>query len=196
MMSWKITLGKPGETYVVGKRWIKKNISKSKRYSKAMHKEKECPGAIYDIGSHYLPDSPNERKKLWVCLETGRLLKSTPDLIPRPKINFEHKKKAPQSPIPVIKKKPKPMVQPKPEPESEIIPEPEVLKPIIPKATKETSVSEIKGIGQAAFDKLSEANIRTIGDLLSRHSQEIATLIGRKSDAQIKKWQETAKEML
>ncbi len=46
------------------------------------------------------------------------------------------------------------------------------------------------------FDKLAAAGVNTIGDLISKHSQEIATLIGRKSDVQIKKWQENAREML
>ncbi|MFX0171928.1 MAG: hypothetical protein ACFE9L_08410 [Candidatus Hodarchaeota archaeon] len=94
---------------------------------------------------------------------------------------------------PVIEK-PKPESVPKVEPE----PKPEVLPtvPAAPAATKSTSITEVKGIGKAAFEKLSAANITTIGDLLSKHSQEIASLIDRKSDAQIKKWQETAKAML
>jgi predicted RecB family nuclease len=90
----------------------------------------------------------------------------------------------------VTKPKPKPKVEPKPE----LIPEPK--KPTEPSVTESTSVNQVKGIGEAAFDKLSSAGIKTIGDLLKKHSQEIATMIGRKSDSQIKKWQENARAML
>jgi predicted flap endonuclease-1-like 5' DNA nuclease len=196
-MAWKITLGKPGDTYIIGKRWLKKKIPKINRTSKALHKE-SCPGAIYDIGFHYIPDEPEKQQHLWVCMETGQIFKKTPKLVPyakpkpkkvEPKPVVKEKKEVP----PVIKKpKPVPKVEPIPEPEPEVLP----TEPVAPAATKSTSVEEVKGIGKAAFEKLSESNITTIGDLLSRHSQEIATLIGRKSDAQIKKWQENAKSML
>ena len=196
-MSWKLTLGKPDNTYIIGKRWLKKNIPKSKKIAKANHKEK-CPGAIYDLGERYLPDKPEKPQQLWICMETGSLLTKTPSVIniPKPK-----PKKAIPTPIVQPKKKPTPVKKapkPMPEPEPELIPEaePEEIAPVKPKFTKETSVSEVKGIGQAAFDKLSAAGIKTIDNLLGKHSQEIATLIGRKSDAQIKKWQDTALAML
>ena len=195
-MSWKITLGKPNDPYIIGKRWIKKHISKSSKIPKAFHKEDECPGAIYDIGMHYLPDDPEDRQNLWVCIETGKLMKSPPKTVARPKI----RPKKPNQKIQQIQPKPKPEIKVpkkeepvKPEPTPEPLPEPEPPKPL---ATKETSISEIKGIGKAAYEKLTAAEIATIDDLLGKHSQEIATLIGRKSDAQIKKWQETARSMI
>ncbi|MHA2174254.1 MAG: hypothetical protein ACXAB2_06495 [Candidatus Hodarchaeales archaeon] len=192
-MSWKITLGKPGDTYIIGKRWVKKNIPKKNRTAKVNHKE-SCPGAIYDLGERYLPDSPNKLQHLWVCLETGTIIKKKPSIIaipkPKPKkIKPVEPKKPKKKPTPV-KKAPEPVPEPKP------IPKPKVVAKAEPKFTKDTSVNEVKGVGKAAFDKLSSAGITTLNDLLSKHSQEIATLIGRKSDAQIKKWQDTALAML
>lgn len=191
-------MGKPDQTYIIGKRWIKKNIPKTKRISKSLHENSEL-GDIYDIGVHFIPDNPTEPIHLWICIETGTILRSSPRLkaIPTPKA-----KKVISEP----KVLPKPskvektvQIQPKPEPEPKFEPT-ETPKPkIIPKkpsATTITSISEVKGIGNAAYEKLTAANINTIGDLISKHSQEIATLIGRKSDAQIKKWQENAREML
>lgn len=194
-MSWKITLGKPGDTYIIGKRWVKKNISKKNRVSKVNHKE-SCPGAIYDLGERYLPNNPDKLQHLWVCLETGTILKKAPSVIaiPKPK---PRKIKPVEPKIP--KKKPKPVKkapEPTPEPEPAPEPEPKVVEKLTPKFTKDTPVNEVKGIGKAAFEKLSAARINTINDLLSKHSQEIATLIGRKSDAQIKKWQDNALAML
>ncbi|MFX0184144.1 MAG: hypothetical protein ACFE95_13760 [Candidatus Hodarchaeota archaeon] len=197
-MAWKITLGKPGDTYIIGKRWLKKKIPKTNRISKAIHKE-SCPGAIYDIGLHFTPEEPEKQQHLWVCIETGQILKKAPKMIPQAK-----PKPRILEPKPMIKEKivvpaiKKPISKTKPVPEPELEPEPESIptKPAIPAATKSTSVEEVKGIGKAVFIKLSDANIKTIGDLLGRHSQEIATLIGRKSDAQIKTWQEKAKSML
>ena len=196
-MSWKQTLGKPGNTYIIGKRWVKKKIPKSKRISKVNHKEK-YPGAIYDLGERYLPDNPDKRQQLWICVETGTIIKKAPSTvaIPKPKPRKPKvvpAKKPEKKPTPV-KKVPKPKPKPKPEPIPE--PEPEVIAVEAPKFTKETSVNEVKGIGKAAFEKLSNAGITTIDDLLGKHSQEIATLIGRKSDAQIKKWQDNALVML
>lgn len=191
-MTWKITLGKPGSTYIIGRRWVKKKIPKTNRISKALHKEK-CPGAIYDIGEHYLPDSSENPQRLWVCIESGELLTKPPKHVPLPDTKKVISKPIkPKAKKPVVKAppKPKPIVEPTPTPK----PEPE--KPVEPLVTEATSVSEVKGIGKAAFDKLSDAGIKSIGDLLKKHSQEIATMIGRKSDTQIKKWQETARAML
>ena len=191
---WKHTLGKPGSTYIIGKRWVKKKIPKSKRITKTLHKE-PCSGAIYDIGLHYLPDDPSKPRQLWVCMTTGELLKKEPVLIVKlkPKV-----KKAKPKPIVTklpakVKMKAKPVVE-KPSPIPEPVAEP--VKPTTPTVNTLTPVSEVKGIGKAVYEKLSDANIKTIGDLISKHSQEIATLIGRKSDTQIKKWQENAKNML
>lgn len=194
-MSWKITLGKPDNTYIIGKRWVKKNISKTNRVSKVNHKE-SCPGAIYDLGERYLPDNPDKLQRVWVCLETGTILQKAPSVIaiPKPK----PRKIKPVEPK-VVKKKPKPVKKaPEPTPEPELAPEPKpkVVEKPSPKFTKDTSISEVKGIGKAAYDKLSAAGITTFNDLLSKHSQEIATLIGRKSDAQIKTWQDNALAML
>lgn len=194
-MVWKITLGKPGDTYIVGKRWLKKKIPKTNRISKVFHKE-SCPGAIYDIGLHFIPDEPEKRQHLWVCMETGQIFKKTPKLIPqaKPKPRKIEPKPIVKEKIEVVPAIKKPIPKPKPTPEPE--PEPAPAKPTVPAVTKSTSVEEVKGIGKAAFEKLSVANITTIGDLLGRHSQEIATLIGRKSDVQIKTWQANAKSML
>ncbi len=73
-MSWKIILGKPGDTNIIGKRWLKKNIPKSKRLPKEMYK-KLCSGYIYNIGLHYLPEEPEKLQELWICYETGRVFK-------------------------------------------------------------------------------------------------------------------------
>lgn len=191
-MSWKIILGKPDQTYIIGKRWIKKNIPKTKRISKPRHKNPEL-GDIYDIGMRYLPDNPTDRINLWVCMQTGTILKSAPKLKDVPK----SKVKPPKPKVKVVPKAPKAkkIVKPKPKPEPEVATE---VKKIPKKSsfTTITSVSEVKGIGKAVFDKLAAAGVNTIGDLISKHSQEVATLIGRKSDVQIKKWQENAREML
>lgn len=198
-LSWKVTLGKPNQKYIIGKRWVKKNIPKSKRISKPLHENPEY-GDIYDIGSHFLPDKPDQRINLWVCMETGTVLKSAPKLKklikPRPKPKVEAK---PKSKVVPKKSKVKKTVIPKPEPKPEPEPVPEPVAIITPKkssATTMNSVTEVKGIGKAAAEKLSAANIITIGDLISKHSQEIATLIGRKSDTQVKKWQDNAREMM
>jgi predicted flap endonuclease-1-like 5' DNA nuclease len=194
-MTWKQTLGKPGDTYIIGKRWLKKQIPKSKRYSKANHKE-SCPGTIYDIGERYLPENPAKSQHLWICMETGAIITKTPKVTmvakprpPKPKVISAPK---PKKVVPKVKKVAEPVVEAKPEPK--VAPVVETVKK--PSATKSTSVSEIKGIGKAAFEKLTNAGINTIDDLLGKHSQEIATLIGRKSDAQIKKWQDNALAML
>ncbi|MFW9780184.1 MAG: hypothetical protein ACFFE8_15150 [Candidatus Heimdallarchaeota archaeon] len=195
-MSWKITLGKPTNPYIIGKRWVKKRYTKKDRISKSHHQESGCPGAIYDIGEHFLPDSPHEQTHLWVCMTTGRLFKKSPKISPsRTKIVAKKAKPIKAAPKPKIPKsqalkpqKEKPELSP-PEPEAAPV-------TVEAKFDKTTSVSEVKGIGKAAFEKLSEVGINTIQDLLRHHSQEIATLIGRKSDAQIKKWQTTAKEMI
>ena len=191
-MTWKQTLGKPGYTYIIGKRWLKKQIPKSKRFSKANHKE-SCPGTIYDIGERYLPDNPAKSQHLWICMETGAIIMKAPKVItiakprpPKPKVKPAPK---PKKVVTKVKKVPEPVVEAEPEPKVET-----VVKE--PSATKTTSVSEVKGIGKAAFEKLSNAGINTIDELLGKHSQEIATLIGRKSDAQIKKWQDNALSML
>lgn len=194
---WKHTLGKPGNTYIIGKRWVKKKIPKSKRITKTLHKE-PCSGAIYDIGLHYLPDDPSKPKQLWVCMTTGELLKKEPVLIvkPKPKVEKAKPKLIVTKPPTKVKKKAKPVVEklsPIPEPVAEPV---KSTPPVTPTVNTLTPVSEVKGIGKAAFEKLSAANIKTIGDLISKHSQDIATLIGRKSDTQIKKWQENAKNML
>ena len=195
---WKHTLGKPGDTYIIGKRWVKKNIPKTKRIAKALHKE-PCPGAIYDIGSHYLPDDPSEPKQLWICMTSGMLLKKAPVLksIPKPKPK-KVKPKPVVAKVPVKVKKKVEVVVEKPVPEPEPIPEPtpEPTKAVTPAVNTLTPVSEVKGIGKAVYEKLAAANIKTIGDLISKHSQEIATLIGRKSDTQIKNWQKNAQQML
>lgn len=191
-MTWKQTLGKPGYTYIIGKRWLKKQIPKSKRYSKVNHKE-SCPGTIYDIGERYLPDNPAKSQHLWICMETGAIITKAPKVItitkprpPKPKVKPAPK---PKKVVAKVKKVPEPVVEAEPEPK---------VKPVVkePSATKTTSVSEVKGIGKAAFEKLANAGINTIDELLGKHSQEIATLIGRKSDAQIKKWQDNALSML
>ena len=194
-MTWKQTLGKPGDTYIIGKRWLKKNIPKSKRYSKANHQEKS-PGAIYDIGEHFLPDNPTKRQHLWICMETGTIITKAPKVIavakplpPKPKVKPAPK---PKKVAPKVKKEPEPVVEVETKPKVEKV----VEAAKTPSATKTTPVSEVKGIGAAAFEKLSNAGINTIDDLLGKHSQEIATLIGRKSDAQIKKWQDNALAML
>ena len=191
-MTWKQTLGKPGYTYIIGKRWLKKQIPKSKRYSKMNHKE-SCPGAIYDIGERFLPDNPAKKQHLWICMETGAIITKAPKVItitkprpPKPKVKPAPK---PKKVVAKVKKVPEPVVEAEPEPK---------VEPVVkePSATKTTSVSEVKGIGKAAFEKLANAGINTIDELLGKHSQEIATLIGRKSDAQIKKWQDNALSML
>ncbi len=195
-MSWKQTLGRPGEEFIIGKRWLKKHIPKKYRVSKANHKE-SCPGAIYDIGERFLP-SADKMQHLWICMETGQIMTKTPSVIaiPKPKPRKEKPKvaKKPVKKAAPVKKEVKPKVEPKPEsvPGPEVKPEPKP-EPIF---TKETSVQEVKGIGKAAFEKLTTAGINTIDDLLGKHSQEIATLIGRKSDAQIKTWQDNALAML
>ncbi|MHA2226521.1 MAG: hypothetical protein ACXAC8_15025 [Candidatus Hodarchaeales archaeon] len=199
-MHWKHTLGQPGNTYIIGRHWVKKNLPKKKnRIAKDAHNE-ACLGVIYDIGFHYLPDDPSERKHLWICMETGELLKKAPSLKKVPKIKTKVKKVAPkvkEVKPPVIKAMMARSVEEKPISKPTTKPEP--VKPVVPATPSVntlTPVSEVKGIGKAVFDKLTAANIETIGDLLSKHSQEIATMIGRKSDAQIKKWQETAQKML
>ncbi len=195
---WKQTLGKPGDTYIIGKRWVKKNIPKTKRVAKSLHKE-SCPGAIYDIGPHYLPNDPSEPKHLWICLTTGELMNQAPALksLSKPKPKKPKPKPVVAKPPAKVKKKVEVVVE-KPVLEAEPVPEPkpEAIKPVTPTVNTLTPVSEVKGIGKAVFEKLVAANIKTIGDLISKHSQEIATLIGRKSDAQIKTWQKNAQQML
>jgi predicted flap endonuclease-1-like 5' DNA nuclease len=195
-MKWKQTLGKPGEEYIIGKRWLKKHIPKKYRVSKVNHKE-SCPGAIYDLGKRYLPNA-EKMQHIWICMETGQIITKTPSTIAVPKPKPRKEKPIvvpkPKTKVTPAKEVVKPKVEPKPEPEPEIEVKP-VTKPS-PKFTKETSVQEVKGIGKAAFEKLSAAGINTIDDLLGKHSQEIATLIGRKSDAQIKTWQDNALAML
>lgn len=192
-MLWKHTLGKPGDIYIISKHWVKKHIPKTQRVAKALHNE-SCPGAIYDIGFHYLPDDPLRQHHLWLCIETGKLFEKAPSLKKQPKPASKPVTKPPVK----VKEKIKPVIEKSQEP----VPEP-IIEPIKPTVTTTkpaintlTLVSEVKGIGKAAYDKLTAANIKTIGDLLSKHSQEIATLIGRKSDNQIKVWQETAQKML
>ena len=199
-MLWKHTLGQPGNTYIIGRHWVKKNLPKKKyRIAKAAHNE-TCSGVIYDIGFHYLPDNPSERKHLWICMETGELIKKAPSRKKIPKIKAKVKKVAPKAKEvkpPIIKAMMAAAAEEKPTPKPTTKPEP--VKPVVsvtPSANTLTSVSEVKGIGKAVFDKLTAANIKTIGDLISKHSQEIATMIGRKSDTQIKKWQEAAQKML
>ncbi|MFX0016972.1 MAG: hypothetical protein ACFFB2_15530 [Promethearchaeota archaeon] len=75
-MTWKHTLGKPGNTYVITKHWVKKNIPKSKRLPKLFSKE-VCPDYIYNIGLHYLPDNPKIPQEIWICLKTGVLFTKT-----------------------------------------------------------------------------------------------------------------------
>ncbi len=194
-MSWKQLLGSPGEEFIIGKRWLKKHIPKKYRVSKPNHKESSCPGAIYDIGERFLP-SANKIQHIWICMETGQILTEAPSVIviPKPK---PRKEKPVAAAKPKKKVIPKKVVKPKiPEPEPVPVPEVKPVTKATPKFTKETSVSEVKGIGNAAFDKLTTAGINTIDDLLGKHSQEIATLIGRKSDAQIKTWQDNALAML
>lgn len=198
-MSWKITLGKSSNPYIIGKRWVKKRYKKKDRISKSFHQETDCPGAIYDIGEHYLPESPDKRSNLWVCMTTGKLFKKSPKISPsRPKVSSRKVRPKAAKPKPRVSEKPK--TKPRVEKQKEIPPEPEPEPvPTTAPATKldmSTSVSEVKGIGKAAFEKLSIAGINSIKDLLKYHSQEIATLIGRKSDAQIKKWQIAAKSMI
>jgi len=199
-LSWKIILGKPDRTYIIGKRWIKKNIPKTKRISKPRHKNPEL-GDIYDIGMRYLPDNPKNQINLWVCMQTGTILKSAPKLkdVPKSKVKPSKPKVKVVPKAAKAKKAVKPKTKPEPIPKAK--PEPEVATKVkkIPKKssfTTITSVSEVKGIGKAVFDKLAAAGVNTIGDLISKHSQEVATLIGRKTDVQIKKWQENAREML
>ena len=196
-LSWKVILGKPDQKYIIGKRWVKKNIPKSKRISKPLHENPEY-GDIYDIGSHFLPDKPDQRVNLWVCMETGTVLKSAPKLKKAIKSKSKPKVEAKPKPKAITKKpKVKKEVIPKPEPKPEPVPEPVAkVAPKKPSATTLTSVSEVKGIGKAAVEKLSAVKINTIGDLISKHSQEIATLIGRKSDTQVKKWQDNAREIM
>ncbi|MFX0052747.1 MAG: hypothetical protein ACFE8U_15825, partial [Candidatus Hermodarchaeota archaeon] len=121
-MAWKITLGKPGDTYIIGKRWLKKKVPKINRTSKALHKE-SCPGAIYDIGFHFIPDEPEKQQQLWVCIETGQIFKKAPKLVPQAKPKPEK-----VVPRPVIKEKKKvtPVINKvKPEPVPKVEPEPE-----------------------------------------------------------------------
>ena len=196
-MLWKHTLGKPGDTYIIGKHWVKKNIPKTKRVAKIMHNE-SCPGAIYDIGFHYLPSDPSKQHHLWLCIETGKLFAKAPSLKSQPKSKPKKVKPKPVAKPPTkVREESKPVVEKPPEAKPEPVAKP--VKPAIPATPTVntlTSVSEVKGIGKAAYDKLVAANIKTIGDLLSKHSQEIASLIGRKSDKQIKNWQENAQKML
>ncbi|UCG90375.1 MAG: hypothetical protein JSU57_01195 [Candidatus Heimdallarchaeota archaeon] len=197
-MLWKHTLGKPGNTYIIGKHWVKKNIPKTNRVAKTLHKE-SCPGAIYDIGFHYLPDGPSKQQHLWICIETGQLFKKEPLLGKKPTVEPKKVKPKPivTKPPVKVKKKVEPIIEKPPEPVPEPIVEPtKPTVPTTPTANTLTSVSEVKGIGKAAYEKLSVVNIKTIGDLLSKHSQEIATMIGRKSDKQVKIWQENAQKML
>ncbi|MFX1516498.1 MAG: hypothetical protein ACFFC6_09315 [Promethearchaeota archaeon] len=196
-MLWKHTLGKPGDTYIIGKHWVKKNIPKTKRVAKTLHNE-SCPGAIYDIGFHYLPSDPSKQHHLWLCIETGKIFDQAPSLKLRPKSKPKKEKPKPVTKPPVKeKKKVKPVVEKPPEPIPEPTPAPvKPAMPTTPSINTLTSVSEVRGIGKAAFDKLVAVNIKTIGDLLSKHSQEIATMIGRKSDKQVKTWQENAQKML
>ena len=199
-MSWKIILGKPEAPYIIGRRWVKKNIPKSNRISKAHHSDKKY-GDIYDIGKHYLPEDPSKKVNLWICMETGSLLTKAPKIVglpksqPKPESKVIKPKKVTPKPAKKVSKPIEPKVEtPKPEPVIEEAPQPKVAKTPTIKTT--TSVAEVKGIGKAAYEKLASAGINTIGDLISKHSQEIATLIGRKSDTQIKTWQQNAKEML
>ena len=195
-MLWKQTLGRPGEEFIIGKRWLKKHIPKKYRVSKVNHKE-SCPGSIYDIGERFLP-SANKMQHLWVCMETGQILTKSPSVIaiakPKPRKQKPVVAKKPKKVVTPVKKVVKPKIEVKPEPAP--VPEVKAVTKSTPKFTKETSVSEVKGIGKAAFDKLGAAGIKTIDELLGKHSQEIATLIGRKSDAQIKTWQDNALAML
>ncbi|UCE14120.1 MAG: hypothetical protein JSV04_02815, partial [Candidatus Heimdallarchaeota archaeon] len=171
---------------------------KSKKIAKTLHEE-ACPGAIYDIGLHYLPDNSSVQHHLWVCMETGQILRKEPKLktLPKPEVKKVAPKPVKVKPPVKVKKKVKLVVE-KPLPEPEVLPAPESIptKSEVPTVNTLTSVSEVKGIGKAVYEKLADANIKTIGDLLSKHSQEIATSIGRKSDVQIKKWQEAAQKML
>jgi hypothetical protein len=57
-------------------------------------------------------------------------------------------------------------------------------------------VNEIKGIGKATAEQLTMVGIKTAADLLNLDSKAIADKIGRKSDTQIKKWQDNAKASL
>ncbi len=199
-MLWKITLGKPEAPYIIGRRWVKKNIPKSQRISKAHHSDKKY-GDIYDIGMHYLPEDPSQQVNLWVCMDTGSLLKKAPKIVglpksqPKPELKETKPKKVAPKPAKKVPKPIEPKIEtPEPEPVIEEPPQPKMVK--TPSFKTTTSVAEVKGIGKAAYEKLAAAGINTIGDLISKHSQEIATLIGRKSDAQIKTWQQNAKELL
>lgn len=73
-MSWKHTLGKPGNSYIISKSWVKKNISKSNRLPKNVSKT-ICSDYIYYIGEHYTPDDPLKPVELWVCMKSGVLFK-------------------------------------------------------------------------------------------------------------------------
>ncbi|UCG01307.1 MAG: hypothetical protein JSW11_17025 [Candidatus Heimdallarchaeota archaeon] len=92
-MTWKHVLGKPGHTYIIGKHWLKKKISKSHRIPKVFSNT-ICPDYIYYIGFHYLPED-SIKQELWVCMETGELF-TRKDVVrwlkeSRSKENFENK---------------------------------------------------------------------------------------------------------
>jgi len=57
-------------------------------------------------------------------------------------------------------------------------------------------VIEVKGIGAKTLDQLTKINIVTAEELIARDPHEIAELLGRKSDTQIRKWQENARILL
>ena len=148
-MSWKIELGKAAKPYFIGRRWIKKQIPKSNRISKALHKENLCPGDIYYIGKHFYENS-KEMIDLWVCMETGTILtkppiytKITPPT-PKPQIQpsqpkfhiTPEKKEIAKS---AVKSKSK-ETKTKPEEETKLKGQPEVKST---KATRNTPVSEV-----------------------------------------------------
>ena len=161
--------------------YIKKHIPKTNRITKRRHLVKECPGDIYYLGFQKLPDFEEERE-VWVCMETGKLLFKKPKLREEPSAS---KKKSP-----VVKK---PTVAEKPSPQK--ITKPKSEKPSITKGS-DIPISEVKGIGAKAQEQLKAIKIETIAELLAKDSDEIAKLLGRKSDTQIKKWQENARLLI
>ncbi|MHA2296896.1 MAG: hypothetical protein ACXADA_12760 [Candidatus Hodarchaeales archaeon] len=176
-MTWKIKLTSSitDSTLVIGRKWLKKNLKGTDLYPSACE---QCNGTVHGLSSGW---KTFDDLTVFVCFNCGFLHKSAP------KVTVKKQ--------PVTKKKKKAKVEPK-----KAVSKPKGKKPAEKaepaKDAAKIKVNEIKGIGKATAEQLTMVGIKTAADLLNLDSKAIADKIGRKSDTQIKKWQDNAKASL
>ncbi|MFW9991341.1 MAG: helix-hairpin-helix domain-containing protein [Candidatus Odinarchaeota archaeon] len=171
---WKVKLVSDltSEHLVIGKKWLKKNIKESDAYPSSCGR---CNGTVYGLPATSWKTP--EGTAVFLCIDCGLLQKSAPKMpAKKPQVTVK-KDKAP--PAANAKKAEKP-----------------IKKAQESQKAVDLKVSEIKGVGKATAEQLAMAGIHTAADLLALDSKTIAAKIGRKSDTQVKKWIENAKEAM